>query len=572
MFVTAIVLVTLLVLLATTNARPASLFMLAVMSLYLFGEISLEELTSNITNHSVLTLITLMLASLALEKSQLLSWISTKVFHRSYFKTILLLGISTALSSALLNNTAVVATLMGAVKRNQEHPAQKLLLPLSYFAILGGTLTLIGTSTNLVVNALLVDTDLPSLNFLTFFPVGAILVVVVGSVVVWSSRCLAGNNSVILEKHNYFIDAEVAIGSKLVGKSVQQNRLRALDGLFLVEIVRGGQLISPVTPETVINAKDKLIFAGDVKQVKQLQMFEGLMLFSDDIQVLESNLTEVIISPESILVSKSLKSTEFRSRFDAAVVAISRDGERLSGKLGEQTLRAGDKLVLAVGADFEKRQNLSRNFFFLSGKAIVQPLTGWQNVLVIAGFFAAILASVFFPISLLEAMSGYLMMLIFADALDSSTIRRRFPFELWLILVCALCLAQAFTNSGLASWISHSLFDVLDGYSVFIALAVVFMTTLILTEMITNTAAAAIVLPVGIALAKAYGVQPTPFIMAVAYAASASFLTPYGYQTNLMVMNAGSYKVKDFVKVGWKVSLTYTITALLSIPLFFPFN
>ncbi|MGR5211832.1 SLC13 family permease [Vibrio rotiferianus] len=571
MLFTATVILVLLILLATTKIRPAMLFMMAVLCLYAYGDLSLEEVTSNITNHSVLTLICLMLASLALEKSQLLPWVSTKVFRPSYTQTISLLGISTALSSALLNNTAVVATLMGAVKRNQDHPAQKLLLPLSYFAILGGTLTLIGTSTNLVVNALLIDAELPSLHFLSFFPVGIALVLVVGSVVIWSTKSLTAKDKAQQDKLDYFIDAEVVVGSKLIGKSVQQNRLRALDGLFLVEIVRQGQLISPVTPETLIFAQDKLIFAGDVKQIKQLQLFDGLRLFSDDIQLLESNLTEVIVSPESVLVSKTLKETEFRSRFDAAVVAISRDGERLSGKLGEQVLRAGDKLVLAVGTDFDKRQNLSRNFFFLSGKTVEQPLTGWQNALVILGFLAAIVASIVSSITLLESMVGYLIALIIGNALDSSTIRRRFPFELWLILVSALCLAQAFVNSGLAEWISTNLFQMLNGYSAYTALIVVFITTLLLTEIITNTAAAAIVLPVGIALAKAFGVDSSPFIMAVAYAASASFLTPYGYQTNLMVMNAGGYKVKDFIRVGWKVSLAYTLVALVTIPLVFPF-
>ncbi|MBL4280027.1 SLC13 family permease [Vibrio fluvialis] len=572
MVITALIIVGLLTGLIVSRVSPAALFALAIGGLYVSGEIDQSEILRNMVNPSVLVLILLMIVSLALERSAILPWLSSRVFLPGYQATLFRLGLTTAFSSAFLNNTAVVATLMAAVQRNQEHPASRLLLPLSYFAILGGTITLIGTSTNLVVNALLVSNDLPALHFLTFAPVGILLLIGVGLVIAISVQGLSGVDHRQPEADPYFIDAEVKPASKLVGRSVRQNGLRALDGLFLAEIVRDQALISPVTPETVICANDKLVFTGDVRHVGQIQKLDGVEVFADSSQLLTSNLTEVIVSPESVLINRTLKSTDFRSRFDAAVVAINRQGQRLSGKLGEQTIQAGDKLVLAIGSDFSKRQNLTRNFFFISGKQILTPYSLRQNLVVVGGFIAAILCSVLTPLSLLESLVGYLVVLLFGGLLDGTTIRRRFPFELWLILVCALSIAQAFTDSGLAGWIASSVVGLLgQDVSPYLAFMLVFVVTVLLTEVMTNTAAAAIMLPIGLTLAQAYSVSVMPFVMAVAYAASACFISPYGYQTNLMVMNAGDYQFRDFIKTGWKVSLTYTLIALVAIPIFFPF-
>ena len=523
------------------------------------------------TNSSILVLLGLMMSSLALEKTRLLPWLSTKVFSPSYMSTVFKLGVSTVLSSAFLNNTAVVATLMGAVQRNQEHPASRLLIPLSYFAILGGTLTLIGTSTNLVVDGLLRSMELPGLSFGDFWQVGLILVLGCGAIIGVVSFCLPAKQSQSLDQPQYFIDAEVQPGSSLIGKTVLQNQLRALDGLFLVEIVRQNTLISPVNPQCVLRENDKLIFAGDVSQVAQIQALDGVEVFADTDELLSSNLQQVIVSPASVLVGKTLKDTGFRSRFDAAVVAISRHGQSLSGKLGEQIIESGDKLVLAVGPDFNKRQNLTRNFFLLSDVKVQQPLTQRQNVLAIGGFFVAIMLSAFDILPLLDAVVAYVMLMLVTQVIDSTTIRRRFPFDLWVILVCALCIASAFQMSGLSEWVSTHIIVVLGDSSPMIALSLVFLMTLLLTEIITNSAAAAIMLPVGLSLANAYHIDIMPFVMAVAYAASASFMSPYGYQTNLMVMNAGGYQFSDFIKVGWPLTLSYSLIALIAIPYFFPF-
>ena len=571
MQLTAIAIVLMLLALIVTSVRASWVFSIAVGVLYAGGVVEQEVVFQSMTNSSVITLLLLMIASLALERSVLLPWLSGQIFHSSYRFTLLRLGTVTAVSSAFLNNTAVVATLMTGVLKNHDHPPSKLLLPLSYFSILGGTLTLIGTSTNLVINGLVEEQGLPAFELFSFLPVGGLLLLVCGGVVFIGTRWLPVTSNSQKNIEQYFLEAKVSPASRLVGRTVRQNGLRALDGLFLAEILRGKQLISPVTPDMRIEANDRLLFTGNVTEVKQLSRLHGVTLFGDSHGFPSQNLTEVIVSPESILVNRTLKQTDFRSRFDAAVVAIHRKGHALSGKLGEQILQAGDHLVLATGEDFHKRQNLARNFFLLNGKKVREPLTASQNVIALLGFFTAIASAAVSSLTLIDTLSAFVVLCLASDVIDTASIRRRFPFELWTILACALTIAHAFTASGLAELISAQLFGALGEHSVWWAFVGVFVATVLLTETMTNSAAAAIMFPIALAFAETYGVNYVPFVMAVVFAASASFISPYAYQTNLMVMNAGNYLFKDYLKAGWMVSLIYIVVALVTIPLFYAF-
>lgn len=305
-----------------------------------------------------------MVCSVALEKTRLLRTVTSYVIGETYKGTWFRLYGLTAVCSGILNNTAVVSTMLAPIRNNRFHQPSKLLLPLSYAAILGGTLTLVGTSTNLIVNSLVIDFGLPSLNFFDFTLVGVCLVIGCGVLLFFLSRFLPDRGLNKVEAKEYLIDSEVKPGSELIGRTVEQNGLRHLESLFLVEILRGGHLISPVTPSEVIQEGDRLIFSGDIKKVTALTQFDGLSLFADDTGLPLSNLSEVVIRPDSQLISKTLKRAGFRALFDAAVVAIKRDGEAISGKLGDVILQSGDYLVLAVGNDFSSRHNITKNFFF----------------------------------------------------------------------------------------------------------------------------------------------------------------------------------------------------------------
>ncbi|ABV37593.1 TrkA-C domain protein [Shewanella sediminis HAW-EB3] len=553
------------------QSRPALVFGVALLTLVGLNLVSKEQLLSSMSNPGLVTLVLLILCSFALEKTRLLRVIASKVIVSSYNSTWLRLFGITALSSAVLNNTAVVATLLSPIRNNPHHFSSKLLLPFSYAAILGGTLTLIGTSTNLIVNSLYIDAQGKSLNFFSFTAIGAILVIACGLVLRVASRWLPEIEHNDTCSKGYFIDAKVVEGSELIGRSVEGNGLRHLESLFLVEVVRSGRLISPVTPAEVLQLGDRLIFSGDIAKVMQLSQFSGLEMFAEKNGLLDSNLTEVVVRQESILIGKTLKGAGFRALFDGAVVAIRRDGEDISGKLGEVVLKAGDFLVLAVGKDFRTRRNISKNFIVISGVEPEIRINGHKAWLSIGGFLLTIVLAATGIIDMLQGLVLLLGVLIFSDSISVNEVTRRFPVDIWLIVSSAILLSHALVNTGVVEVLAGLVGEVTDIDHLYLALILVYLATWLMTELITNNAAAALMFPVAYSIALGFGVDILPFIMTVAFAASCSFISPYGYQTNLMVYNAGQYRLMDFIKIGLPVSLVYAVIVLTTVPIFFPF-
>jgi len=548
--------------------RPSLIFGITLLVLFVSSMVTTEQVLQSFSNQGVVTLILLLVCSLALEKTRFLRMIATKVIHKSYAKTFMRLFSFTVISSAFLNNTAVVSTMLAPIRNNPYHAASKLLLPLSYAAILGGTLTLVGTSTNLIVNSLVLGLGLPSLDFFDFTLVGACLVIACGTALWFLLRFLPEHDVNAEVMQSYFIDAKVSEKSNLVGKSIEENGLRHLESLFLVEIVRDKYLLSPVAPSEVLQANDRLIFSGDVTKVKQLNQF-GLSIFAHHKGFLLDNLTEVVIRPESVLLGKSLRKAGFRALFDAAVVAIKRDGENVSGKLGEVVLRAGDYLVLAVGEDFKSRRNISKNFILISGVELDSMLSGTKALLAVLGFFVAIIGSALGLFSLFKGLTILLGLLLISGCLTSGEVLRRFPVDLWVIISAALVLSHALANSGLLAFLDHIVEHYALGMPPLFVLILVYVLTWWLTELVTNNAAAALIFPIAYGLALTLDANPMAFIMAVSFGASASFVSPYGYQTNLMVFNAGQYKLSDFVKIGLPISLIYGVVAVTAITLVF---
>jgi len=553
------------------QSRPAVVFGVALLTLVGLNLVSKEQLLSSMSNPGLVTLVLLILCSFALEKTRLLRVIASKVIVNSYNATWLRLFGITALSSAMLNNTAVVATLLSPIRNNPHHFASKLLLPLSYAAILGGTLTLIGTSTNLIVNSLYIDAQGQSLSFFSFTAVGVILVLACGLVLRVASRWLPEIEQKETCSKGYFIDAKVVEGSELIGRSVEDNGLRHLESLFLVEVVRSGRLISPVTPTEVLQLDDRLIFSGDITKVMQLSQFSGLEMFAEKNGLLDSNLTEVVVKQESVLIGKTLKGAGFRALFDAAVVAIRRDGEEVSGKLGEVVIQTGDFLMLAVGEDFKSRRNISKNFIVISGVEPETRINGHKAWLSIGGFVLTIALAATGVIEMLQGLILLLGLLIFSQCLNVNEVVRRFPVDIWLIVSSAILLSHALVNTGVVELLAHWVNGVTDSDHLYLALILVYLMTWLLTELVTNNAAAALMFPIAYSIALGFGVDILPFVMTVAFAASGSFISPYGYQTNLMVYNAGQYRLMDFIKIGLPVSLVYAVIVLTAVPIFFPF-
>lgn len=541
-----------------SNRNPAFIFSMATLSLLLTQQLTVPDVFHNLANQGLVTLVLLLVISVAVDKTGFIKSLGRKLVTSNAKQSLTrLLGVS-FFSSALLNNTAVVASLIGPVKQNQHHPASKLLLPLSYAAILGGTVTLIGTSTNLIVDSFLVEHGHPGFAFWDFTLYGLTAGVTCCLLLFLVARLLPDIEVSKDQYKHYFIEAKVADYSSLVGKSIEENHLRNLPELFLVEVVRDDKLISPVSPDLIIEANDILIFSGNVQRMDTLSHIDGLILFADNTGLLKENLKEVIISNRSMLLGRTLKTVGFRALFDAAVVAIRRDGETLSGKLGEIRLKAGDALLLATGPDFHNRNNLKNNFFVVSEISLTKKLTPFQEYITVGGFLAAIACSAIFSVALSLSLLVLLAVLVTTNVINGNEIKRSLPINLVAIIVGALSLALSLEKAGLIETFTHFITPILNGGSPFIALLGVYIATWLLTELVTNNAAAALMFPFAYGISESLGVPIMPFALAVAFAASASFISPYGYQTNLLVFSAGNYRFVDFIKAGIPVSILYS--------------
>lgn len=553
-----------------TAIAPAWLFTAAMGAAYFGALVDTPALLDKATNTGLVTLVLVILVSIGLEKLSWLARLARVLVASGYRRSLLRITLVTGLFSALINNTAVVATLANTLRDNPYHPPSRLLLPLSYAAVLGGTMTLIGTSTNLIVSSFLEDARGEGLAFFDFLPIGLAATAAGLVAILGTSRLLPHREREAIVIAEYLVEAEVMHGSVLIDRSIADNGLRELDALFLVEIVRGERLISPVAPQEIIRAGDKLIFSGDIARVSLLQRFEGLRTFAAEEGLLRGNLVQVVVLPGATIEGKSIKASGFRSLFDAAVVGLRRGGQRLSGKLGSITLQAGDSLMLAAGADFYSRRNVDKNFLVVGARAVPLRLPALIDGSIGVGLLAVVAFAALGIVPLIKGLAGLLVVMLGLRVVRPGELRRRFPFEIVMIIASALVLSQALANSGLVVNIAGALHGLLAEHGPYPALAGVYFSTLLLTELMTNNAAAALVFPVAYALADSYGFSVLPFAMAVAYGASASFLTPYGYTTNLMVQNLGNYRFADYLRCGLPVTIGYSLTVLLLLPRVFP--
>jgi len=557
-------------LLLTNKIRPAIIFTGAIGLSYLLGWISFEKMMGNFTNSSLFTLVLLLVASMAVEKTTLLHSIGRHLNHNNFGWVITKLGVITALLSSITNNSAVVASLIGVLKRNQYHSPSKLLLPLSYAAILGGTLTLIGTSTNLIVNSFVIDAGLEPIGFFDFTIIGLVVVVCGVAVLVVGGYSLPDRFNQQEAELPYMLEAVVSDDSVMIGQTVEKNRLRALQRLYLVEIERDGRLIRPVSPCQVLEAGDRLMFAGDTQSLHILQEMHGLEWFAKS-HLKGQALVEVIISHSASIKGKTLKECAFREKFDAAVVAIRRGHEQLSGGLGQIKLRAGDTLMVVPGKGFHQHRNMVREFVMISESDISARLDKNQSRFVVIAFLSTLAISLTGLVDFTKALLALLVIFIISGVLSLEEIKRRFPVELALIVGSALGLANIMVDNGVAQMLGEGLLSLFGEWGVVGAFVAIYIFTLLLTELITNNAAAALAFPIAYSIAIGYGIDPRPFIMAVIFGASASFISPYGYQTNLMVYSAGNYQFSDYLRIGIPLSIVYSMVVLLMIPMVFPF-
>ncbi|MCU0968085.1 MAG: SLC13 family permease [Rubrivivax sp.] len=551
---------------------PATVFGSIALVFVVVDFISVKDSLAQFTNEGLVTVVVLLLLSVVLDKSRLLERAAEALLRGGYRWALAKLYAATALYSAFLNNTAVVASLLGPLKQSRLHPPSRLLLPMCYAASLGGILTLVGTSTNLLMNSLMVGRGLPPLHIFDLFPVGILIVVgCAATMLLTYPRILKAMPPADEAPTGYFLEATVTPGSPLVGRTVEAGGLRRLSHLFLTEIVRDGRVIAPVEPDEALQAGDLLVFTGDITRLDLLTQIDGLKTHGQHYQLPLDNLVEVVVAANSTLARRTIKEVDFRSQFDAAVVAVRRGSERLAGPIANVPLEVGDTLVLVVGKDFDKRNNLSRNFVIVSRHEVQKFIDPRKGQIAMAGFVAVIALSAFGVVGFLKGLMVLLALFLLFGFARVADLRRNMPYGLIVIIASALIISEVMIRTGVAGILAGALMAGASDHGPYAALAVILVVTWILTELMSNNAAAALAFPVAMGVAEHLSLSPAPFVMAVLYGASCSFVTPYGYQTNLMVMSPGRYTLGDFARAGLPVSLVFIAIALAAIPVFFPF-
>lgn len=474
--------------------------------------------------------------------------------------------------SAFFNNTPLVAMMMPYIFtwcREKKLSVSKFLIPLSYASILGGCITLIGTSTNLIVNGLAMDKGYPSLGIFDFTIIGLPMLVIGTLYLVFFSGKLLPSRGDVLEdvvssSRKFFFETVVGPDSKLIGKTIEGGGLRNLDNSFLVEIYRNGRFIRPVSSKETIYEGDLLFFAGQADAIADITNSDLGLLASEDPELhkLEStDVVEVVISHNSKLSGQKVRDTDFRGMHDGAILAIHRNGEKLWGQLGQIELRSGDVLLVMAGNDFMKRAKSSPAFYVLSKQEHVRETNFPRIMILLLGMFTAITLSALSLVPLFTSLSVLVAFALLLKVTEPKEILSGIDFHLVLVIAMGLSLGKAMTNTGADDWIADGVLSVSKSFGITGVLVVLFLITNILSAIVTTQAAVAVTLPVALQLGSAFsaslGTPIEPFILVIAFAGAANFITPIGYQTNLMVYGPGGYKFRDYFRVGLPLTIIY---------------
>jgi di/tricarboxylate transporter len=563
----------------------ADLVLMAALAILLIvGVLTPSEALAGFGNPGVITIATLYVVAAGLKETGAVQWIARRLLGNP--KTAqgaqLRMIAPTGILSAFMNNTAVVAMFIPAIQDWAQRlgiPASKLLLPLSYAAILGGTCTLIGTSTNLVVDGLLQSELDIHLGLFEMAWVGVPLLLIGGAfLVIFGSKLLPDRGGIrdeLDQVRKYGVEVEVVSPGPLVGKTIAEAGLRALSYGYLAEIERDGRLITVVDPDRVLQGSDRLYFIGAPECASELRRIQGLKPANGNVHKLDvANhqrcLVEVVLGPEFPALGKTIRDSQFRTRFNAVIFSLAREGQRVPGKLGDIIFRVGDTLLLETSQQFVEQYRFRRDFLLVSALNDSTPpdFRKAPRALGILALMVLVSASGFLPI--MEAAFLAAGGMIVSGCLTASRARSSLDLPVLVVIGASFALGNAMTVTGAADWIVGGLLGIGD-LSPWQVLILIYLVTAIFTEVITNNAAAVLMFPIALALAQQLDVSVLPFAVAVMFAASASFITPLGYQTNMMVFGPGRYKFSDYVKIGVPLSVIAGAVSVTLIPMVWSF-
>ncbi len=561
--------------------RPSFVLFFTLIILYLGKIIDINEAFVGFSNHGMLAVGVLFIVAGALQSSvtfgnTLEKFLGNKNSKFTYFR----LMFPVTFLSAFLNNTPIVASLIPVIKKwskKNDLPASKFLIPLSYAAILGGTCTLIGTSTNLVVHGLMLDNGMEGFSFFELGKVGlpvALLGIIYFSLI--GHFLLPKRKDIITQFGDQTREFVVVmkVGSEYLnlGKSIEKANLRHLKGLYLFQIIRDGKEIAPVSPEEKIEFNDSLFFTGLPDTIYELQKTPGLHITKDaefDLKNIDSDKLktyEAVISNSSPLLGETVRKSGFRTKYGAVILAIHRNGKRIKMKIGDIKLQPNDTLFLLAEKDFDKKWYHSIDFSLvsLSVDEYSKPRKKGNLALILMGaMIFSVVTGVIESMLIAASITAGLMILFRIISLHDG--KKTIDFDVLIVIASAFGIGKAIENSGLAYFIANHLINSLENFGIFGIIAGLFFITSIYTELITNNAAAALMFPISLAIAKTMNLDPKPFMIIIAIAASSAFATPLGYQTNLMVYNPGGYKFTDFIKTGTVMNILVGIVATFTV-------
>ncbi|MFZ0389859.1 MAG: SLC13 family permease [Calditrichia bacterium] len=544
--------------------------------------ITVEEAFAGFSNTGVLTIALLFVVAGSLQTTGALNYLSPLVFGNQAGRIRRKLGrilLPVAAISAFMNNTPIVALFIPAVRswtERHNHAASHFLIPLSYAAILGGMCTLIGTSTNLIIHGLLIEHGLPGFSFFEIGKIG-LPATLLGLlfIILAGPRLLPERKKTLVrlgeKTREFVIELKVTREYQGIGKTIESAGLRHLKGLFLFQIERDHEMIAPAPPDEEIRLNDRLFFTGIPKTIIELQKTPGLQLIKDsdfDLKEYDSEYIktyEAVVSASSPLVGMNVRESNFREKYDAVIIAIHRNGQRIKKKIGDIVLHPGDTLLLLAQRKFQKKWYHSNDFYLVSSSEEIYNKPQWQARLSITVMAGMILLAVSGILPLITAAGLAAIFLVLSRSISPGDAKNMMDWKVLMIVASAFGIAKAIENAGVATALADLTIKGASPLGIPGILAGLYIITGIYTSFITNNAAAAFLFPVALSLAGDLGMEIRPFAMTVTIAAAASFATPISYQTNLMVYGPGGYKFRDYLKMGIPLQILVGVVTVIMV-------
>ncbi|HBG94596.1 MAG TPA: SLC13 family permease [Chromatiaceae bacterium] len=573
------------VLFVRTRIAPDIITSGALTLLLVTGVLTPQEALAGFSNPGMLTVAVLYVVVTGLTETGAVGWIGSSLLGRPRGEqhARLRLMLPAAALSAFLNNTPVVAIFLPAVQdwaKRHRLSLSRLLIPLSFASIAGGTCTLIGSSTNLVVDGLYTErSGLPGLGLFDLLWIGLpVVITVLLFMLVFGQRLLPDRTPAVEnceDVRRYTTEMLVTPNSPLAGKSIETAGLRQLPGLFLVEIERRGQVIPAVSSHEILQDGDRLVFAGIVDSVVDLLQIRGLVPATNQVFKLGGTcqdrcFVEAVLSNNSPLIGRSVRSGRFRAHYNAAIIALSRNGERVERKIGDIVLAPGDTLLLETRPEFVVQQRNLKDFHVVSQLGDTHPIDHDRAPIAI-GIVALMVVSV--GIGLFSMLEGALLAagaMVMTRCTVGRVARRAPDWQVLVVIATSFGIGAALEKTGAAALLAGSLIGLAQGLP-WVSMALLFASAALLTALATNNVAAVLMFPIAMDAARFMHISPLPFIITLMVAASASFATPVGYQTNLMVFNVGGYRFGDFMRIGIPLTLLVGIITIALVPLIWPF-